>query len=53
METIPEARKISLPTRTSAVILDLSFVKPFLNVFFQLTSNVALNQASQSYLCVL
>jgi len=47
-----EALKKSLPTRTSAVIFDLSFVKPFTNVFLQFTSNVALKQTSQWYLRV-
>jgi len=36
----------------SAIVFDLSFVKPFTNVHFQIASNVALKQASQSYLHV-
>jgi len=30
----------------SVVFFELSFIKPFMNVFFQYTSNVALKQAS-------
>jgi len=35
-----------------AVVFDLSFAKAFMNVFFQMTSNVALKRSSQSYLHV-